>query len=157
MIAPLVRTIDVPCDRKLAFTVFLDMNAWWPASRFATSVMRGQTVKTISVEARQGGRIVEVAADGKEHRWGTIRVYEPYDYLKLDFHVPHPSEQQPGFSTVEVRFTALGRTRTRVELTQSNWEGLGAMAEMSQCGYSQAWTMIFETAYKEACQGVDVA
>jgi len=26
------------------------------------------------------------------------------------------------------------------------------MAEMSQRGYSQAWTMIFETAYKNACE-----
>lgn len=70
----------------------------------------------------------------------------------MDFHVPHPSEQQPGFSTVEVRFVVVAKNRTRVELTQSNWEGLGAMAEMSQRGYQHAWTMIFETAYKDACQ-----
>lgn len=152
MIAPLVKTIEVPCDQKQAFTVFLEMNTWWPANRFATSVMRGQTVKAISVDARKGGRIIEISADGKEHLWGTIKAYEPYSYLNLDFHVPHPSERQPGFSTVEVRFTALAKNRTRVELTQSNWEGLGAMAEMSQRGYSQAWTMIFETAYKTACE-----
>ena len=108
--------------------------------------------KTISVDARKGGRIVEIGGDGVEHLWGTIKTYDPYEYLNLDFHVPHPSEQQPGFSTVEVRFTALDKNRTRVELTQSNWEGLGAMAEMSQKGYQQAWTMIFETAYKGACE-----
>lgn len=55
MIAPLMKTIEVPCDQKQAFTVFLEMNTWWPSNRFATSVMRGQTVKTISVEARREG------------------------------------------------------------------------------------------------------
>jgi uncharacterized protein YndB with AHSA1/START domain len=151
MIPPLVKSIEVPCDQKLAFTVFLEMKSWWPTNRFATSVMRGQTVKTISVDARKGGRIVEIGSDGIEHLWGTIKAYDPHQYLNLDFHVPHPSEQQPGFSTVEVRFTVIDKNRTRVELTQSNWEGLGAMAEMSQKGYQQAWTMIFETAYKSAC------
>jgi len=30
MIAPLVKTIEVPCGQKQAFTVFLEMNTWWP-------------------------------------------------------------------------------------------------------------------------------
>jgi len=71
----------------------------------------------------------------------------------MDFHIPHPSEKNPGFSTVEVRFTALGADRTRVELTQSNWEALGDVAKMVQGGYRQAWVMIFEGAYKAACGG----
>ena len=66
---------------------------------------------------------------------------------------PHPSEKNPGFSTVEVRFTALGDDRTRVELKQSNWEALGEVAKMVQGGYRQAWVMIFEGAYKAACGG----
>lgn len=151
VVEPLVKTIEVPCDQKTAFTVFLDMGTWWPTSRFATSVMRGQNVKAIRVEAKKGGRIVEQSADGQEHLWGTIRTYDPYDYLNMDFHVPHPSEKNPGFSRVEVRFTSLAKDRTRVELTQSNWEGLGDSAEMSQKGYRQAWVMIFEGAYKGAC------
>ena len=65
----------------------------------------------------------------------------------------HPSEQNPGFSSVEVRFTALGDDRTRVELTQSNWETLGDVAKMVQGGYRQAWVMIFEGAYRVACSG----
>lgn len=151
MTEPLVKTIEVPCDQKKAFTVFLEMGTWWPTNRFATSVMRGQSVKAIRVDATKGGRIVEVSSDGHEHVWGTITSYDPYDSLTLDFHVPHPSEKNPGFSLVEVRFTALAKNLTRVELTQSNWEGLGDMAEMSQKGYRQAWVMIFEGAYKEAC------
>lgn len=150
---PLVKTIEVPCGQEAAFNVFLEMGSWWPVNRFATSVMRGASVREIRVEAREGGRIVEVASDGREHLWGTITTYAPHDALVMDFHVPHPSEADPGFSTVEVRFTVLGADRTRVELTQSNWEGLGDVAEQVQQGYSQAWIVIFEGAYLEACGG----
>lgn len=153
MIQPLVKTIEVPCDQRKAFTVFLEMGSWWPKGKFATSVMRGQTVKDLRVDARKGGRIVEVASDDQEHLWGTITVYDPYNHVRMDFHVPHPSEKNPGFSTVDVRFSSLGNGRTRVELTQSNWEALGDVAETVQGGYRQAWVMIFEGAYKAACEG----
>lgn len=151
MMEPLVKTIEVPCSQQQAFTVFMEMGSWWPTGKFATAAMRGQTVKELRVEAKPGGRIVEVASDGQEQLWGTIRVYEPHAYLKMDFHIPHPSEKNPGFSTVELRFTALGADRTRVELTQSNWEALGDVAKMVHGGYRQAWVMIFEGAYKKAC------
>jgi len=92
--------------------VFMDMGSWWPTNKVATSVMRGQTVKALRVDAKEGGRIVEVGSDGNEQLWGTIKTYDPYRYLNMDFHIPHPSEKNPGFSTVEVRFTALGDDRT---------------------------------------------
>ncbi len=142
MLEPLVKTIEVPCNQKKAFTVFMDMGSWWPKDKFATSVM-----------PREGGQIVEVASDGHEQLWGTIKTYDPYGYLNMDFHIPHPTEKNPGFSTVEVRFTALADDRTRVELKQSNWEALGDVAKMVQGGYRQAWVMIFEGAYKGACGG----
>ncbi len=132
MLEPLVKTIEVPCNQKKAFTVFMDMGSWWPKDKFATSVMRGQTVKALRVDAREGGQIVEVASDGHEQLWGTIKTYDPYGYLNMDFHIPHP---------------------TRVELKQSNWEALGDVAKMVQGGYRQAWVMIFEGAYKGACGG----
>jgi len=152
MLEPLVKTIDVPCDQEMAFTVFMDMGAWWPTSRFATSVMRGDSVKDILVDAAEGGKIVELASDGREHTWGVIRTYEPFALLEMDFHVPHPSETDPGFSNVQVRFDPLENGHTRVELVQSNWEGLGDVAEMVRGGYGQGWVMIFEGAFKAACE-----
>src|SRR5437762_2982691 len=122
-------------------------------ARLVSVEPRGQTVKALRVDAREGGQIVEVASDGHEQLWGTIKTYDPYGYLNMDFHIPHPTEKNPGFSTVEVRFTALADDRTRVELKQSNWEALGDVAKMVQGGYRQAWVMIFEGAYKAACGG----
>ena len=153
MLEPITQTIEVPCSQATAFDTFLDMDRWWPKDRFATSVMRDSAVEALRVDAREGGEIVEVATDGQEHLWGRILTFEPHDYLKLDFHVPHPTEDNPGFSTVEVRFTALADDRTRVELTQSNWEALGHMAEMVRGGYGKAWGMIFDGAYAAACGG----
>jgi hypothetical protein len=56
-------------------------------------------------------------------------------------------------SLVEVRFSALDDERTRVELTQSDWEAFGDMAEMMRGGYGSGWVIIFEQAYKSACGG----
>lgn len=153
MIEPLVKTIEVPCNQQTAFTVFMEMGSWWPTDKFSTSVMRGETVKTVRVDAREGGQIVEVASDDREHVWGTIKNFDPYGYLNLDFHIPHPSEENPGFTTVEVRFTELTGDLTRVELKQTNWEALGDVAEMARGGYGQGWVAIFEGAYKGACGG----
>ena len=55
-------------------------------------------------------------------------------------------------SLVEVRFTSLADARTRVELTQSNWEAFGDMAEMMRGGYGSGWVIIFEASYQHACQ-----
>lgn len=151
MMEPLVKTIEVPCGRDQAFSVFLDLGSWWPLGKFATSVMRGQTVKAVQVDPREGGRIVEIASDGEETLWGTITTYTPPEFLKLAFHIPHPSEQSPGFTTVEVRFTSLAEMRTRVDLTQSNWEGLGPSAGRAAGGYRQAWDMILGGGYLPAC------
>ncbi|MEZ4455899.1 MAG: SRPBCC domain-containing protein [Gemmatimonadales bacterium] len=113
--------------------------------------MRGAKVAELRVDPREGGQIVEVGSDGRETLWGRIVVLEAPAYLKLDFHVPHPSEAKPGFTTVETCFTALGPALTRVELTQSGWEGLGDVAAMAQQGYPGAWVMIFEGRHREAC------
>ncbi|HEY8691536.1 MAG TPA: hypothetical protein VIR57_02230 [Chloroflexota bacterium] len=68
----------------------------------------------------------------------------------MDFHMGLPAEKA---GLVEVRFTALENERTRVELTHSNWEAYGDMAEMMRGGYGSGWVIIFEEAFKAACGG----
>ena len=163
MLDPIIKTIEVPCSQKLAFEVFLNkMDSWWPLGKFTTSAMRGEPAKSIRVEAKQGGNIVEIGSDDTETSWGTIKSYDPHDSFSMDFHIPRPDEQvedgadprgQLGRSLIEVRFIALGSERTRVELTQSNWEAFGDMAEAIRGGYGGGWVMIFEQAYKSACGG----
>lgn len=154
MLDSIVRTIEVPCGQEEAFGVFVhEMDSWWPLDKFSVSAMGGEAAKSLRVEARQGGDIVEVGPDGVEHRWGTIRTYDPHDLISMDFHIPEPTDPPGAATLVEVRFTSLGSERTRVRLTQSNWKSLGGRAEMKQAGYGMGWGLIFEQSFKSACGG----
>lgn len=158
MLAPIVRTIEVPCGQMEAFQIFVhELDSWWPLGRYTTSAMTGRPARAIRVEARPGGAIVEIAADGTAYPWGTIIAYEPYAFVSMEFHIPSPDERVAGRSLVEVRFTALGPARTRVRLTQSRWEAFGERAKMLQGGYGQGWGVIFEEAFKAACSRGDDA
>lgn len=151
MIEPIVRTIEVPCDKEKAFRVFVEeMGSWWPLDKRAMSLKDGKSVKTLNVEPRLGGRIVEISEDDEEHHWGTFTSFEPHDAVDMDFHMGMPPDSA---SLVEVRFTALDDGRTQVQLTQSNWEAFGDMAEMLRGGYDSGWVIIFDQAYKSACGG----
>src|SRR6266702_978541 len=91
---------------------------------------------------------------GTESLWGTIKSYQPHDFVSMDFHFAPPGEKVDARTLVEVRFTAIGNQRTRVVLTQSNWEAFGEKAAMLRDrGYGQAWVAIFEGAFKSACGG----
>jgi len=152
MLDPVVKTIEVPCGQKKAFTVFVSgMPSWWPLNKRSMSLKTtGKPAKSLRIEAKEGGQIVEIANDDSELLWGTITAYDPYDLLRMDFHMGMPPENA---SVVEVTFAALDEKRTRVVLTQSNWEAFGDMAEMMRGGYGSSWGLIFEEAYKSACAG----
>lgn len=153
MIEPIVRSIEVPCDQALAFSVFInEMDTWWPLAEFTVSALGGSPAKTLRVDAREGGQIVEVGSDDTEHLWGTIKSFDPNDYLSMEFHIPQPGEVVNERSLVEIRFTRLSDDKTRVELTQSNWEAFGASAKALRGGYGGGWTLIFEQAYRLACE-----
>ncbi len=156
MLDPIVKTIDVPCSQEKAFTVFVnEMGSWWPLDKRSMSMISGgKPAKSLRIDPKEGGKIVEIGHDDTEHLWGTIRSYDPHDSLSMDFHMGLPAENA---SLVEVRFTKLEKDRTRVELTQSNWEAFGDMAEMMRGGYGSGWVIIFEQAYKSACGGQPVA
>lgn len=148
---PLVKSIEVPCSQREAFVVFVEeMDTWWPLTKFSASVKYGKAPQGLTVDPRVGGKIVETGQDGTEHLWGTIKRYEPYDYVSMDLHIGLPAETA---SLVEVKFTALGEERTHVLLTQSEWERFGEFAEMMYNGYPKGWIAIFDEAYKAACGG----
>ncbi len=128
-----------------------EMGSWWPLDKRSMSLMNsGKPAKSLRIESKQGGKIVEIGPDDTEHLWGTIKSYNPHDFVSMDFHMGLPPENA---SLVEVRFTELGEEQTRVELTQSNWEAFGDMAEMMRDGYGSGWVIIFEEAFKLACGG----
>ncbi len=150
MLEPLSYRIEVPCNQEKAFTVFTkDMTKWWPLDKRAMSMYAtGKPAKSIEVDGRAGGHVVEIGADGSEHHWGTFTAYDPFEYLAMDFHMGLPPEQS---GTVAVTFIAVDATRTVVELVHSNWEGYGDKADMMYSGYGSSWHMLFEECFKAAC------
>src|SRR5207247_9436204 len=133
MLEPIVKTIEVPCSQEKAFRVFVnEMGSWWPLHKRSVSMISGKPAKSLGIEPKQGGKIVEIGHDGTEHLWGTIRSYDPNDSISMDFHIGMPAESA---SLVEVRFTALARVRRRGELTQGNWEAFGDLAARRRGGY----------------------
>ncbi len=150
-LAPLTRVIEVHCDPAFAFNVFLEqMETWWPMGRFTTSAMAGSPAKGIRVDAREGGEITEIGPDGAETLLGTIETYDPPHRLGLRFHIPQPDEVVTRRSLVELSFEDTGG-KTRVTLTQSDWEAFGNRARDMQGGYGGGWTVIFEKAFARAC------
>ncbi len=150
MLDPIIKTIEVPCSQEKAFAVFVnEMGSWWPLDKRSMSMMSGgKPAKSLRIEPKQGGKIVEIGHDDTEHLWGTITSLDPHDLIAMDFHMGLPADNA---SLVEVRFSALENERTQVELTHSNWEAFGDMAEMMRGGYGSGWVVIFEQAYKAAC------
>ena len=152
MIEPLVKTIEVPCPQAEAFRIFVnEMGSWWPLHKRSMSLKAvGKPAKSLQVDPRLGGKIVELGPDGSEYHWGTIKAIDPYNSVAMDFHMGMPPEQA---SLVEVVFVSLANDRTRVTLTQSNWEGFGDMAEMLRMHYGSGWDIIFAQSYQSACGG----
>ncbi|MFT7207654.1 MAG: hypothetical protein ACI9JU_002418 [Pseudohongiellaceae bacterium] len=78
MLDPVVKTIEVPCDKEKAFTVPLDeMASWWPLDKFTTSMMKRAPAKSIKVDASEGGKIIEIESVDSETLWARLRLMIP--------------------------------------------------------------------------------
>ena len=81
MIEPLVSRVDVACDQKTAFTIFVEqMGTWWPLRQRSMSLkFTGQAAKSLRTDPRPGGKIVEIGSDDTEHHWGTFKRIVPHE------------------------------------------------------------------------------
>jgi len=149
MLAPVIKTIDVPCNQEQAFKIFIEeITTWWPLDKNSVSAMGGGVAKAVSIEPKVGGKIIEIGHDDTEHFWGTVNSYDPNAAFSLNWHIGLPAESA---SLVGVTFTAIEDDKTRVELTHSNWEAFGDKAADMRAGYEGGWVGVFETAYQAAC------
>lgn len=151
MLDPITKTIEVPCTQEQAFTTFVnEVSHWWPLDKNSVSAMNGEIAKQVTIEAKTGGKVFEIGHDDTEHHWGSVTEYQPHELITIDWHIGLPPENA---SEVSVRFTAVGDSQTKVELTHSRWEAFGDKADAMRSGYDQGWVGVFETAYLGACSG----
>jgi uncharacterized protein YndB with AHSA1/START domain len=129
---PLRLTLEVDCAPEDAFAVWTQrFSLWWPADHTVTG-----DPALVALEPRLGGRIYERGADGTEHEWGEITLWEPPGRLGYLWHL---MRDRADATDVEITFRRDG-SGTRVEIEHRGWQRLGAYAgvwrERNQVGWS---------------------
>jgi hypothetical protein len=82
---PLRYRFSVDCEPDDAFRLWtLSFGLWWPMATHSSS---GERDATLTIEPREGGRIVERSADGREFDWGRVALWEPPHRLVCDWYV----------------------------------------------------------------------
>jgi uncharacterized protein YndB with AHSA1/START domain len=125
--APVRKSVSVPAPPTRAFDVFTaGFGRWWPRSH---TIGKGTLANAI-IEPRVGGRWYGVDDDGAETDWGDVLVWEPPARLVLAWRIGTDWQFHRDLHTeVEVTFTAVDATTTRVVLEHRLLENMGAAAE----------------------------
>lgn len=123
MTSPLRITFEVACPARHAFEMWTTRIAtWWPTDHTVT----GQRDVLVVLEGEVGGRIYEQTADGVEHDWGMVTVWDPPERLGYLWHLGGERAQA---TEVEIRFVALGPAGTRIEIEHRGWEQIGGTGD----------------------------
>jgi len=116
--APIVIEFDVGSSSSHAFDVWTTKpSLWWPRSH---TITQDQDL-TVVFEPFEGGRIYERGADGSEHEWGEILVWEPPSRVEYLWHLFFDRSEA---TEITVTFSDLD-TGCRVRLVQTGFEKLG--------------------------------
>ena len=132
MIEPLRLDIDLACSAEHAFATWTERFAhWWPP---------GHTVSgdpaAIILEPRLGGRIYERTHDGREIDWGEITGWNPPHGLSYRWHM---RRDRADATDVEIRFVPADANATRLEITHTGWERLGADGQSWRDANRRGW------------------
>ena len=105
MTDPLRFSLDVACPVEHAFGVWTDrINLWWPADH----TVSGRSDSEVVLEPQLGGRIFERTAEGVEHDWGEVTLWEPPHRLGYLWHL---RSDRSAATQVEIRFVAATEAR----------------------------------------------
>ena len=133
---PVQRAITVRWDQAAAFRRFTDgISSWWPMRSHSVGQER---TERILFEGKVGGEIYEVMRGGERSVWGTVKVWEPPHRVGFTW---HPGDAPSKAQDIDVRFVAVP-DGTRLELTHTGWERLGAMARKARVGYNIGWAYV---------------
>jgi len=119
MTDPLRMSFDVACSADHAFSVWTSgIGAWWPPDHTVTG-----RAEVVVLTGGVGGRIYERTADGVEHEWGEVTVWQPPARLAYLWYL---GRDRSHATEVEIRFLAQGADATRIEIEHRGWERLGS-------------------------------
>jgi uncharacterized protein YndB with AHSA1/START domain len=129
------KSVRVNCSSDRAFELFTRRKTtWWP---YETHSASGERPVEVVYEPREGGRVYDRLASGRENQWATVLAWEPPHRLAIEWNV-NPANPA---TELEVRFTPEGEG-TRVDLVHSGWERYGAEAAESYDSYNGGWDLV---------------
>jgi hypothetical protein len=133
-VEPLRLSLEVDCTPEDAFAVWTQrFSLWWPADHTVTG-----DPDLVTLEPRLGGRIYERGADGVEHEWGEVTVWEPPSRLGYLWHL---TRERTDATQVEIAFRTNG-SGTRVEIEHRGWERLGSDADLWRTRNQAGWSTL---------------
>lgn len=139
------KTVTVDAPIAIAFEVFTSRIAmWWP---MASHHIGEADCAAVLIEPRVGGRWFERGVDGTECVWGEVLAWAPPHRVCLAWRLSAEWRFDPALHTeVEVRFTALDATRTRVDLEHRGLAAYGEHAAMmaQTFGSPNGWNGMLE-------------
>ena len=117
------REVVVEATPERAFEVFTaGFDRWWPRTHKLGEADLAEAI----LEPKTGGRWYERTVDGRECDWGEVLAYDPPRRLLLSWLLDPQFEIDADNPTeVEVRFTAAGPERSRVEIEHRGLERFG--------------------------------
>ena len=122
MATPLRMSFEVACPAEHAFRVWTaGIGAWWPPDHTVT----GRAARVV-LEGGVGGRIYERTAEGVEHEWGEVTLWQPPARLGYLWYL---GRDRADATEVEIRFLAKSAAATQVEIEHRGWERLGPASE----------------------------
>jgi Activator of Hsp90 ATPase homolog 1-like protein len=134
MSEPLRLSFEVACPAKHAFRVWTaGLNSWWPRDHTVSGAP-----ERVVLQAGVGGRIYERDADGTEHEWGEVTVWQPPERLAYLWYL---GRDRAAATEVEIRFLDRG-TATRVEIEHQGWERLGPDGAQWRDRNQAGWTSL---------------
>ncbi len=114
-VAPVVKKLSLKASPERAFSHFTDNIAqWWP---LAIHSLSHEQARDLVFEARDGGRIYEIDATGREREWGRVKECDAPHRLVFSWVLEKPSDA----TEIEVTFADDGKGGTDFTLTHRGW------------------------------------
>lgn len=115
-LSPLVKRLQLNASAETAFHHYTaNIHRWWP---LATHSLGLADARSVTFEARDGGRIYETDAAGREREWGRVLACEPPNRVVFSWVLEAPDKA----TEVEVEFKDLGEHRCELVLTHRGWD-----------------------------------
>jgi uncharacterized protein YndB with AHSA1/START domain len=139
---PVEKRLSLKAAPARAFHHFTDnIAAWWP---LATHSLSQALARDVAFEAKNGGRIFETDATGREREWGRVKVCEPPHRLVFSWVLENPGEA----TEVEVTFEDDGEGGTDFMLVHRGWLETKSGADRRDM-YDTGWASVISR-YEES-------